>query len=175
MTTPDDSQTPADAQLEINSSRQFAAWLFEQNASLAFTTYRAGKLFLIGIHPTEGKLSIFERTFARCMGLWADRQTIYMSSLYQLWRFENAIEPGQVHDDYDAVYVPQMGYTTGDLDVHDVAVGARSRSAGATRRGPTSAVAVTTTADMFIPGVLGRVCTMSMPVMPIPTIQTAVC
>ena len=57
------------------------------------------------------------------MGLWADRQTIYMSSLYQLWRFENAIEPGQAHDDYDAVYVPQVGYTTGDLDVHDVAVG----------------------------------------------------
>ena len=122
MTTLDDTQTPADAQLEINSSRQFAPWLFEQNASLAFTTYRAGKLFLIGIHPAEGKLSIFERTFARCMGLWADRQTIYMSSLYQLWRFENAIEPGQTHDDYDAVYVPQVGYTTGDLDVHDVAV-----------------------------------------------------
>ena len=51
MTTLDDTQTPADAQLEINSSRQFAPWLFEQNASLAFTTYRAGKLFLIGIHP----------------------------------------------------------------------------------------------------------------------------
>ena len=85
--------------------------------------FRPGKLFLIGIHPADGKLSIFERTFARCMGLWADRQTIYMSSLYQLWRFENALEPGQAHDDYDAVYVPQVGYTTGDLDAHDVAVG----------------------------------------------------
>ncbi|MDA0261541.1 MAG: DUF4915 domain-containing protein, partial [Proteobacteria bacterium] len=92
MTTPDDTQ-PADAKLEINASRQFAPWLFEQNASLAFTTYRAGKLFLIGIDPGGGKLSVFERTFARCMGLWADRQTIYMSSLFQLWRFENALAP----------------------------------------------------------------------------------
>ena len=43
-----------------------------------------------------------------------------MSSLYQLWRFENTLEPGQVHDGYDALYVPQVGYITGDLDIHDV-------------------------------------------------------
>jgi uncharacterized protein (TIGR03032 family) len=43
-----------------------------------------------------------------------------MSSLYQLWRLENALEPGQIADGYDAVYVPQVGYITGDLDIHDV-------------------------------------------------------
>ncbi|MBD2677449.1 MULTISPECIES: TIGR03032 family protein [Nostoc] len=107
--------------LEIDASRQFTAWLHEQNLSLSFTTYQAGKLFFIGLQP-NGRLSVFERTFERCMGLYADGNSLYMSSLYQLWRFENIIQPGQNHQGYDAVYLPQMSYVTGDLDIHDVAL-----------------------------------------------------
>jgi uncharacterized protein (TIGR03032 family) len=88
---------------------------------LAFTTYQAGKLFFIGLQPS-GKLSVFERTFERCMGLYACGSSLYMSSLYQLWRFENILQMGQVHDNYDAVYLPQMSYVTGDLDIHDIAL-----------------------------------------------------
>ncbi|WP_292707909.1 MULTISPECIES: hypothetical protein [unclassified Nostoc] len=43
--------------LEINASCQFASWLYEQNISLAFTTYQAGKLLFIGLQ-TDGKLSV---------------------------------------------------------------------------------------------------------------------
>jgi len=107
--------------LEITGSRQFTAWLAEQHLSLAFTTYQAGKVFFIGVQPT-GQLSIFERTFERCMGLCVHGSTLYLSSLYQLWRFENVLEAGQIHNGYDCLYVPQVGYVTGDLDVHDVAV-----------------------------------------------------
>ena len=108
--------------LEINTSRQFTSWLYEQNLSLAVSTYQAGKLFLFGLQP-NGKLSVFERTFERCMGLCATGNSLYMSSLYQLWRFENALQPGQVHNDYDCLYVPQVGYITGDLDIHDLVMG----------------------------------------------------
>lgn len=66
--------------LEINASRQFTAWLYEQNLSLSFTTYQAGKLFFIGLQP-NGKLSVFERSFERCMGLYANGNSLYMSSL----------------------------------------------------------------------------------------------
>ena len=107
--------------LEISTSRQFNSWLHEQNLSLAFTTYQAGKVFLIGLQP-NGKLSIFERSFDRCMGLYTTGSTLYLSSLYQIWRFENALQPGQIHDGYDALYVPQITYLTGDLDVHDLVV-----------------------------------------------------
>jgi uncharacterized protein (TIGR03032 family) len=117
------SNTP---QLEITTSRQFTAWLLEQHVSLAFTTYQAGKQFLIGLQP-DGRLSVFERTFNRCLGLWGDGQTLWMSSLFQLWRFENILESGQVQGGYDRVYVPQVGYTTGDLDIHDMAVEASGR------------------------------------------------
>lgn len=106
--------------LELTGSRLFTAWLAGARASLAFTTYQAGKLFLIGVRP-DGRLSIFERTFSRCMGLGAGPGgTLWMSSLYQLWRFENFLEPGTTRDGYDAVYVPVSGHTTGDVDIHDI-------------------------------------------------------
>lgn len=50
-----------------------------------------------------------------------------MSALYQLWRFENVIEHGKSVGGYDGLYVPQVGYTTGDLDIHDVAVESSGR------------------------------------------------
>lgn len=112
--------------LEIAGSRQFNGWLAEQQVSLAFTTYQAGKLFLIGLQP-NGELSIFERTFNRSMGLWKQGSSLYLSSLYQLWRFENALEPGQVAEGYDGLYVPQVGYITGDLDIHDITVDAQGQ------------------------------------------------
>jgi uncharacterized protein (TIGR03032 family) len=105
--------------LEFMASRQFTSWLYEQNLSLALTTYQAGKLLFVGLQQ-DGKLSIFERTFNRCMGLYAHGSSLYMSCLYQLWRFENTLTPGQVHSGYDAMYVPQLAYVTGDLDIHDV-------------------------------------------------------
>ncbi len=98
--------------LELMGSRHFPAWLAEQKIGLAFTTYQAGKLFLIGLQ-SDGRLSVFERTFNRCMGLWGDGQSLWMSSLYQLWRFENVLEPDQTADGYDRLFVPQIGYITG--------------------------------------------------------------
>jgi uncharacterized protein (TIGR03032 family) len=120
------SPAPAPPALEITASRQFPAWLAEQNLSLAFTTYQTGKLFLIGVQP-EGRLSVFERTFNRCMGLWGDGTTLWMTSLFQLWRFENYLPPGQTANGYDRLYVPQAAHTTGDIDIHDVAVDASGR------------------------------------------------
>lgn len=71
---------------------------------------------------SSGKLSLFERTLNRCMGLWATERTLYLSSLYQLWRFENALEIGQSYNGYDRLFVPQLGYLTGDLDIHDLVI-----------------------------------------------------
>jgi uncharacterized protein (TIGR03032 family) len=112
--------------VEVTGSPHLADWLAAEQLSLAFTTYQTGKLFLLGRHP-DGRLMVFERTFNRAMGLWADGQTLWLSTLYQLWRFENALRPGELYQGYDRLYVPRVGYTTGDLDVHDVAVDAGGR------------------------------------------------
>jgi uncharacterized protein (TIGR03032 family) len=112
---------PTEPRCDVGGSRYFAAWMAEQRVGLAFTTYQAGKLFLVGQHP-DGRLAAVERTFNRCMGLWAGGQTLWLSSLYQLWRFENFLAPGHSYQGADRVYVPKVGHTTGDLDAHDVAV-----------------------------------------------------
>ena len=112
--------------VEVTASRQFPAWLAEMRLSLAFTTYQAGKLFLLGLQP-DGRLAVFERTFNRCMGLHGDGQTLWLSALYQLWRFENTLAPGELYNGADRLYVPKVGYTTGDLDIHDVAVESSGR------------------------------------------------
>lgn len=123
VATESPAETPS---LEMFGSRQLTSWMAEQALSLAFTTYQSGKLFLLGLQP-DGRLSIFERTFNRCMGLWANPQTFYMSTLYQLWRFENVLAPGESHGGYDRLYVPRVAWTTGDLDVHDIAVDGSDR------------------------------------------------
>jgi uncharacterized protein (TIGR03032 family) len=119
-------EATAQPKLSIDASRQFTQWLVEHHLSLAFTTYQSGKLFFIGVKP-DGRLWVHERTFNRCMGLAGDGQSLWMSSLYQLWRFENALAPGEQHQGCDRLYVPQTGYTTGDIDIHDVALDRQRR------------------------------------------------
>jgi uncharacterized protein (TIGR03032 family) len=116
---PDAAASP---KFELTASRQFSGWMAAQRLSLAFTTYQAGKLFLIGLNP-KGRLSVFERTFNRCMGLAGDGQTLWMSTLFQLWRLENTLAPGQTAEGYDRFYIPRAAYTTGDLDIHDIGLG----------------------------------------------------
>src|SRR5580704_7385931 len=117
---------PNEPWVEVTGSARLAAWLAEQKLSLAFTTYETGKLFLLG-HKPEGTLAVVERTFNRAMGLWADGQTLWTSTRYQLWRFENLLKPGEIYQQHDRLYVPHVGYTTADLDVHDVAIDANGR------------------------------------------------
>jgi uncharacterized protein (TIGR03032 family) len=117
------SEESSAPKLEFDATRHFPEWLANQDVSLAFTTYQTGKLFFVGLQD-NGRLSIFERTFNRCMGLCADEKAelLYMSSLYQMWRFAPAFKKGTAYEGYDRLYVPQVGYTTGDIDVHDVAI-----------------------------------------------------
>ena len=89
--------------IEIMASRQFTNWLADQNASLAFTTYKAGKVFLLGLRE--------------------DRKI----SLYQIWQFQNVLAPGQKRDGFDRLYVPQVSYITGDIDIHDIAIDKNGR------------------------------------------------
>ena len=124
--TKQDTSIQAAPDLELTSSRQFPDWLAERGVSLAFTTYQAGKLFFIGLQP-DGKLSVFERTLNRCMGMVAEGNSLYVSTLYQLWRFENAVPGNAATEAYDRVYVPQVGYITGDLDIHDLALDGQGR------------------------------------------------
>lgn len=116
------AQEPTQLAVDVTNTYAFNDWLAEQRVSLALTTYQTGTLFFIGLHR-DGSLAVNEAHLTRCMGLWADHaQRLYASSLYQLWRLENMLEAGRVYQNHDRLYVPQVGWTTGDLDTHDIAV-----------------------------------------------------
>ncbi|WP_293751661.1 TIGR03032 family protein [Limnohabitans sp. Rim8] len=108
---------------EVSTSRHFMDWMAEQKLSVALTTYQIGRLFLLGLKD-NGDMSVFDRSFSRCMGMCPTPNGFYMSSIHQVWRFENLFLKGEVQDGYDRLYLPQVGNTTGDLDIHDMALDA---------------------------------------------------
>jgi len=56
------------------------------------------------------------------MGLYCTPSRLYLSSKYQLWQLDNVLESGNLYQEYDKLYIPRIGYTTGDIDIHDIAV-----------------------------------------------------
>lgn len=121
--------TDRDEKFALTTSRHFPHWLAATGGSIAFTTYQAGKLFLLGTRP-DGSLSVFERSFPRCMGLGVsdDGRSLALATHYQLHRFDNVLPAGQgTEQGYDALYAPHAAWVTGDLDAHDVGFGADGR------------------------------------------------
>lgn len=107
--------------MEVSCSADLARWLAAARVSLVFTTRRAGKLFFVGLNQ-QGRISIFERSFEQARLLHGAAETLFVSTLFQIWRFENVLADGQQAEGYDRLFVPQAAYTTGNLDIHDVAL-----------------------------------------------------
>ena len=112
----------------LTTSRHFPDWLGRMGASIAFTTYQAGKVFFVG-RGQEARLAVFERTFARCMGLGvsADARALALATQYQILRFDNVVPKGQASGEHDAIFAPHAAWITGDIDAHDVAIPANGR------------------------------------------------
>lgn len=109
----------------LSASAGLAAWLAETQASLAFTTYQAGRLFLIGARP-DGGLRAHERRIDHCQGLWTDGQSLWLSSRAILWRFANDLPPGaRTERGATRRFVPREGRVTGALDIHDIGLGGK--------------------------------------------------
>ena len=110
--------------MAFSHSRQLVDWMRHETISFAFTSYQTGRLFLVGVDKNR-QLSMLQRAFTRAMGLHAGEQHLYVADLYQLWRFDNVLAQGEVYNgEFDRLYVPRLGYTTGDLDIHDIGIGA---------------------------------------------------
>lgn len=122
MNAPDPAMTKS---LTLVPSRCFTEWLGGLGASLAFTTYQGGSVIFIGTAP-DGQVSIVERSFPRCMGLAvsADARTLMLATEVQIFRFDAAPSARAAHDKYDARFVPTQSWITGDLDIHDIGIGA---------------------------------------------------
>lgn len=98
-------------------------WLQALGISLAFSTYRANRLLFLGTSE-QGLLKLHERLFDRPMGLFVAGESLWMASRCQLWRLDNLLPPGQLHEGGDRLYVPAAGFTTGDVNAHELVLGA---------------------------------------------------
>jgi len=104
--------------------------------SLAFSTYRANRLLFLGTaDPADGnpdpdqpapapQLKLHERLFDRPMGLFVAGESLWMAARCQIWRLDNLLGPGQLHEGGDRLYVPAVSFTTGDVNAHEVVLGA---------------------------------------------------
>lgn len=103
-----------------------AAWLAAQQLSLAFTTYRANRLLLLGTAEGNSQgsamLQLHEQLFDRPMGLFADGESLWMAGRCQLWRLDNHLGAGQLHEGGDRLYVPAVSLITGDVNAHELVI-----------------------------------------------------
>jgi uncharacterized protein (TIGR03032 family) len=110
--------------LSAPASAGLANWLRQQAVSLAFSTYRANRLLFLGVDEQPNpSLKLHERLFDRPMGLFVAGESIWMAARCQLWRLDNLLAPGELHEGGDRLYVPAASYTTGDVNAHELVLG----------------------------------------------------
>ncbi|MGE0256481.1 MAG: TIGR03032 family protein [Alphaproteobacteria bacterium] len=122
----DEGDRQGPARLSFQASEGFGEWLARQRVGVVFTSKQVHKIFVCG-HNDEKAVVVFERTVPGAAGVGADGRGFWAGTLYQLWRFENALEAGQASGPFDAIYLPQMAWTTGDIDIHDISTDRHGR------------------------------------------------
>jgi hypothetical protein len=115
-----------EAIITCHASESFSEWMSRAGASIAITTYQAGKLVLVG---WDGRrVTVLPRNFDRPMGLSVVGRRLALATRLDVCLFADSPglaggyrpdEPGR----YDALYVPRTSYHTGELNSHDVGFG----------------------------------------------------
>lgn len=116
-----DPEAPAPT-TTFTASDGLATWMRARNLSIGFTSYQFGELVLAGVAPT-GNVVFSRQQFGRAAGLSYRNGRLHLGGVFQLWRIENALKPGEISKGtYDAVFVPRNAAITGDLYLHEIGV-----------------------------------------------------
>ncbi len=115
---------PGDAPISISGG--LAEWMLAERISLAFTSYQTGQLIVAG--AADMRLSFNQQNYARATGLCYDRGRLLVGSMFQIWRLENMLRPGQyANNAFDMALVPRTAHTVGYVDTHELAFDADDR------------------------------------------------
>ncbi len=108
---------------EYSLSGGIVGRLAQMRASLAFTSYQSGFLYMLGGNA-QGKAQLHQSGMPKPMGLGADGEGgLVLTAGAQIIRFANVLEPDQrINQTYDACFMPRVNHLTGRLDAHDVGV-----------------------------------------------------
>lgn len=120
-------ETPAAAQEDVTTFSQsdgLVRHLAAQRASLMFSSYQSGLLYMLG-HTATGGAHLHQSAMDKPMGIWVEDENAFtLSAGYQIMRFKNGLEPDQrVNVQFDACYVARETHFTGELDAHDIGIG----------------------------------------------------
>ncbi len=102
----------------------FPALLDQLGLSVLVTTYQAGKLVLL--RSDGGTLNTHFRSFCKPMGLATAGDRLAVGTALEIWEYHNLpavaqrLEPAGRHD---ACFLPRLGHTTGDIQIHEMAWG----------------------------------------------------
>ncbi len=107
-------------------SPQIPELLHQLNCTLAISTYQAGKVILISAKD-QNSLVQLPRTFNKAMGIAIQGNKMALAAKQEVILLANdpglaAFYPKQPHT-YDAIFIPQATYYTGQVDMHDIDFG----------------------------------------------------
>ena len=105
----------------LTASDGLAAWLRARDLSLGFTSYQFGELVMAGVAPS-GEVVFSRQQFGRAAGLSYKGGRLHLGAIFQVWRIENALRPGERKGVHDAVFVPRNAAITGDIAVHEIGI-----------------------------------------------------
>ena len=97
--------------------------LFKLNATLAISTYQAGKVILISATNANHLIQL-PRTFQKPMGIAIHGNQIAIATQSEVVVLANSrrMAPNypQQPNTYDSIYLPRASYYTGEVDIHDL-------------------------------------------------------
>ena len=105
----------------FTASDGLASWMRTRDLSIAFTSYQFGELVLAGVDPA-GDVVFSRQQFGRAAGLSYRSGRLHLGAVFQLWRIENALKPGETKGMHDAVFVPRNASITGDIAIHEIGI-----------------------------------------------------
>jgi uncharacterized protein (TIGR03032 family) len=126
MVVGDDAHKEPTAPFHLNFTPGFQDWLGRHDVGLAFSTYAAGKVVMVGRGRGTG-FAVSERTFDMAMAIATTEDGFMLSMRHQVWRFANSLVPGQIYEGWDRLYLPRECHVTGAVDVHDLAIDRKER------------------------------------------------
>lgn len=108
--------------VQIGVSRGLRQWLVDNSTSLAVSSYQSGRLIFVGAMD-NGTVSIHQQRYDRVMGLCWTPNRLYLAARQFVWRLEDISGAAQQPpSSFDVVLAPRDAHSTGNIDVHEMAV-----------------------------------------------------
>jgi uncharacterized protein (TIGR03032 family) len=117
MTAKQDQSTKIE--VDFTTTPGFSAFLASLRVSLVVSTYQTGNVFFIGPDQND-HLAVSPITMPRPMGMFTTGQSVYIGGKTHIYRFNNILPAGVMHEGADRLFIPHASWLIADMDAHDI-------------------------------------------------------